>query len=181
MSGRPYSGRTLNRSLINISTPIMKTQSIQIHQFHGQAAIAFLGDTSPTHYMDKGQALAVADTIREAVTSPDMPTAVIPADFPAPVEPEDPDHQIAIVVKYHGPMNTRGSRFSMKLPHWDNKTRFAEWDPAERTDSGDQAIAFLRKHGITVSTRLDLGDRYALGVSFKQANAVKALFGISAD
>lgn len=85
--------------------------------------------------------------------------------------------QIAAVIQYHGPTDTRGSRFSITLPRWNNTRRYFPFDYAF-ADTLDNSFAVFRAHGIPVAGVLDLGDRYAFAIDWAHRPAVFRLFGI---
>ena len=85
------------------------------------------------------------------------------------------DHQIAIIVKWHGPTNFKGARVSLTLPHWENKRVFFAYDHTYRS-MVDNATQWLISRSVEPSTLLSLGQEYILGVSFAQVNAVLAVF-----
>jgi hypothetical protein len=89
------------------------------------------------------------------------------------------EHQIAVLVKWHGPTNYRGARVSLTLPRFDNKRVFFPYDDAERT-TVDQAQAWLLSKGVEAATLFDLGNAggYMLGVSWKHVDNVLAAFNV---
>lgn len=95
------------------------------------------------------------------------------------VTQNEPEHQIAIVVKWHGPTNHRGARISLTLPRWDNKRVSLSFDHSARS-AVDQAQTWLLSKGVEAATLFDLGNAggYMLGVSWKHVDNVLAAFNV---
>lgn len=89
------------------------------------------------------------------------------------------EHQIAVLVKWHGPTNFKGARISLTLPRWDNKRVFLSYDHSARS-AVDQAQAWLLSKGAEAATLFDLGNAggYMLGVSWKHVDNVLAAFNV---
>lgn len=81
------------------------------------------------------------------------------------------NQQLAIIVKFHGATNSKGSRFSLTLPRWDNKRRFFGYDHS-LNGTLDNASAILKQAGVPIAAVLDLGDHYALAVEWSHQPAV---------
>lgn len=86
-------------------------------------------------------------------------------------------HEIAIVVKYHGPTNNNGSRYSLTLPRWDNKRIYCSWNHA-LGDSAAQAESLLQQAKITPRTLLDMDSHYIITVSFDDVDKITKLFNL---
>lgn len=86
------------------------------------------------------------------------------------------DRKIAIIVKYVGPSNTKGSRVKMTLPTWAKSKTI----PYRHDFSGcpHMATAWLAENGVIVEGEMHLGDSYALYVGFDQAEALRKAFGL---
>lgn len=89
------------------------------------------------------------------------------------------EHQIAVLVKWHGPTDHRGSRISLTLPRWDNKRVFMSFDHSARSMI-DQVQTWLVSKGVEAATLFDLGNArgYMLGISWKHVNNVLAAFNV---
>jgi hypothetical protein len=89
------------------------------------------------------------------------------------------EHQIAVIVKWHGPTNYRGARISLTLPRWDNKRVFLSFDHSARS-AVDQAQTWLNSKGAEAATLFDLGNAggYMLGISWKHVDNVLAAFNV---
>lgn len=81
------------------------------------------------------------------------------------------NQQIAVLVKFHGATNSKGSRFSLTLPRWDNKRRFFSYDHSFN-GTLENAFAVLKQAGIPVAAVLDLGDHYAFAIEWSHRPAV---------
>lgn len=89
----------------------------------------------------------------------------------------DPEHKIAIVVKFLPATNSRGSRIGLSLPRWDNKAKRIPYNHECRdTESG--ARAWLAEKGVTPDTLLDLGTHYVLACEWVQRPAIFKAFGL---
>jgi hypothetical protein len=89
------------------------------------------------------------------------------------------EHQIAVLVKWHGPTNYRGARISLTLPRWDNKRVFVSFDYSARSML-DQAQYWLGHQACDVKTIFDMGEGqgYLLGVSWSQLDCVLSAFNV---
>jgi hypothetical protein len=87
------------------------------------------------------------------------------------------EHQIAVIVKWHGPTNYRGARISLTLPRWDNKRVFLSFDYSSRSML-DQAQIWLNHQACNVKTVLVISEGYCLGVSWSQLDCVLSAFNV---
>ena len=88
------------------------------------------------------------------------------------------EHKIAIIIRYHGPTNSTGSRISLTLPRWDNARKYVSWDYGQGTTSADQAEHWLAANGISPDTLLDMGGSYVLACKWEQRPAIFKAFGL---
>lgn len=86
-------------------------------------------------------------------------------------------HQIGIIVKYHGPTDSKGSRVSLTLPLCDNKRIYIPFD-YECRDSLDNAMAALGESGVEVAAHLDMVSHYVLCCDWSERPAISKFFGI---
>ena len=91
----------------------------------------------------------------------------------------EPEHQIAIIVKWHGPTDHRGARISLTLPRWDNKRVFVAYDYSAKSML-DHAQYWLGHQVCDVKTVFDMGEGggYLLGISWSHLDCVLAAFNI---
>lgn len=85
--------------------------------------------------------------------------------------------QIAVVVKFHGATNFKGSRFSFTLPRWDQRRRFFDYRH-EFNDTLDNALAVLSENHVPASAVLDLGDHYVLSIKWEYRPQVFKMMGL---
>ena len=82
---------------------------------------------------------------------------------------------IAVVCKYHGPTDKKGSRISLYLPRWNKKRIFPY--AYEFNGSDEQAEQELHKLGIYPSCYLDLGNEGGMfGVYFSYIRELERAF-----
>lgn len=86
------------------------------------------------------------------------------------------DRKIAIIVKYVGPTNTKGSRVKMTLPTW-SKSKTIPYN-YEFSYSPRMAAAWLAENGVIAEGEMHLGDSYALYVGVDQFGALCKSFGL---
>lgn len=87
------------------------------------------------------------------------------------------NHLIAVVVKYHGPTDNKGSRVSLTLPRWDDKRVTVSYN-YECGDSLEVAEKWLTEHSVPIVAHLDMDSHYVLCVSFSDGPALRKAFGI---
>ena len=101
----------------------------------------------------------------------------------APIKPEYSivttlEHQIAVVVKYHGAGERKGSRISLTLPRMGNKRIYIPYDYS-KDRSYEMAEEWLLSKGIRAATRFDLAnENYLLGVRWECVALLHAAFKI---
>ena len=79
----------------------------------------------------------------------------------------------ALIVKYHGPTNTKGTRFSINSPYF-KKTKYFSWDYSLNSTL-DQVGKILIDNSIDVISYSELPNKYILTVKWDEG---KKLFNI---
>jgi len=90
------------------------------------------------------------------------------------------EHLIAVVVRYKGPTDCRGSRTILSLPRFGNKKVTLSYG-YEFNSSREQAEEWLTSEGMTgikVTACLDMVDHWILGVPFSCVDALKGAFNL---
>ena len=89
-----------------------------------------------------------------------------------------PEHQIAVVVKYHPAGDRKGARISLTLPRMGNKRIYIPYDYS-KDRSYEMAEEWLLSKGIQAATRFDLANEdYLLGVRWECVELIHAAFKI---
>jgi hypothetical protein len=86
------------------------------------------------------------------------------------------DRKIAVICKYFGPSNAKGSRVKMTLPHW-KKSKTISYRH-EFNSISDMAVAWLAENGVEVDSFCTLGDVDGLMIDYSQLDQLLAAFGI---
>lgn len=86
-----------------------------------------------------------------------------------------PEHKIAVIVKYHGPTNTRGSRVSLNLTRWNKRVSFSYTHEGQTLE---QACSWFEAKGIPVDSFVELKNEYVLSITWTNRPAVFAAFGL---
>jgi len=88
-------------------------------------------------------------------------------------------NNIAIIAKYHGPTNNKGSRFSLSLPRWNNKRINCSWQ-YEKNHLSDQCEAWFAEKGLIVDSFAEgPNNTYIYFVDFEQVAKVLELFKVN--
>jgi hypothetical protein len=90
---------------------------------------------------------------------------------------QDITHQIGIVVKCHGPTDSKGARISLTLPRWENKRIYIPFDYAYR-DSLDNATSALDAAGVKIAGCLDMSSHYVFCCDWSERPAIAKAFGL---
>ena len=90
---------------------------------------------------------------------------------------QDITPQIRIVVKYHGPTDSKGSRISLTLPRWEDRRIYIPFDYESR-DILDNATSALDAAGVKIAAHLDIGSDYVICCDWSERPAIAKAFGI---
>lgn len=85
------------------------------------------------------------------------------------------ENKFAIVVKYHGPTNTKESRISLSSPRFKAR-KFFSWDHSQPLGSNNQAKAVLARAGVKIDGCLDMDSHYILVA--KDWDKAREFFGV---
>jgi hypothetical protein len=89
------------------------------------------------------------------------------------------DRKLAVICKYIGPSNVKGSRVKMTLPIW-KKSKVISYNH-ELDNISDMAAAWLAENGVEVEAECSLGaSEDMLVVNHSQIALVRAAFGLEA-
>ena len=88
---------------------------------------------------------------------------------------------IAIIVKYYGPTNTKGSRVRLTLPRWTKNgkptTKWISYD-YEQGNAFHTAQAWLEGKGVPVMGRMDIGRKDIAMVDYEHVDRVLDVMGV---